>query len=161
MAAARIVDWGGKPFPITDEKRIQRGFRASYQSWALTVSGFVYMVCEPVTTDEVVDVANWAAANMMRVRVIGQKHNWSPLTIAPKDAAATKDVILMHLGKLQGGVEVNEQDPHANGRPTVSVNLGISQREFLGALEEPKRTAGMFTAFGQYCINPRMLRAPR
>lgn len=53
----------------------------NFKNWSGEITASAVWVAQPASDDEVVIIANWAAAHGYRLRPLGNSHNWSPLVI--------------------------------------------------------------------------------
>eukprot|EP00672_Neobodo_designis_P016215 CAMPEP_0174843700 /NCGR_PEP_ID=MMETSP1114-20130205/10686_1 /TAXON_ID=312471 /ORGANISM="Neobodo designis, Strain CCAP 1951/1" /LENGTH=819 /DNA_ID=CAMNT_0016077927 /DNA_START=41 /DNA_END=2500 /DNA_ORIENTATION=- len=139
-------------FPIKDKARNNTDYE--YESWSKTIVQDHMHVCHPLSVDEALEVVNWAVAEKKRVRVMGIRHGWSPITIAPQNDEDAKEVVLVVLDKIADiAFSTMESDPKADGKPTATVPLGMGQLNFLTVLQEAERKAGPETAAPGYGIS--------
>ncbi|HSC67946.1 MAG TPA: cholesterol oxidase substrate-binding domain-containing protein [Cellvibrio sp.] len=106
--------------------------RQPYLNWALDIDVAEVWVCEPASTDDVLLVCNWAKQYGYKVRPMGIKHNWSPLTVV-KGTPADAKVILLDTTKSFNKIRFI---PGVDGAvPRVRVGTGATMDDLLTALE--------------------------
>ena len=116
-----------------------RLYQQSYQNWAqqITVDGL--WTCAPVNADQVVTIANWAAAHGYRIRARGMMHGWSPLTVTPATTAADR-IVLLDTTQHLTGAELIETSPAAvrvQAGTTMDTLLEFLERHGLGVTAAP------------------------
>lgn len=107
----------------------------AYQNWSYSIADDSVFIAKPKDEDEVVKICNWALEKQWRVRAMGVRHNWSPLTIGTFNKQMDDKVVLLDMtanfNKFHGVT------PAKDGQPAVAdVEPGMSHLPFLTALEE-------------------------
>jgi FAD/FMN-containing dehydrogenase len=105
-------------------------YTQTYQNWAqqITVEGL--WTAAPQTAEQVVTVANWAAAHGYRIRARGMMHGWSPLTVTPTTTAAER-IVLLDTTQHLTGTQIISTSPAA-----VRVQAGTTMDTLLEFLEQ-------------------------
>jgi FAD/FMN-containing dehydrogenase len=104
-------------------------WRHAYRNWAGTVGADAVWVCAPRSAANVVTLANWARIHGYRLRAVGQKHNFSPLTIAGHGCDETR-VVLVDTTRHLTGMRLLIGPPAG-----VAVETGASLTSLLTYLE--------------------------
>jgi FAD/FMN-containing dehydrogenase len=74
-------------------------YQQTYQNWSGALRADDVWTCAPSNAQDVVTLANWAAANGYRLRARGRMHGWSPLTIT-SDTGCASPVLLVDTSSL-------------------------------------------------------------
>lgn len=74
-------------------------YQQTYQNWSGGLTADDVWTCAPSSPQDVVTLANWAAANGYRLRARGRRHGWSPLTITA-DTGCASPVVLVDTSSL-------------------------------------------------------------
>lgn len=106
-------------------------YAEDYENWTREFSVPQLSTFAPRVPDEVVRVANWAAANGKRLRARGMRHAWSPLTITA-NTTATSGLVLADTTQHLNRVELVTYA----GLPAVRVEAGVLIEDLLAFLEE-------------------------
>lgn len=101
----------------------------AYRNWSGEIRADAATTCAPRSVEQVVEVVNWARARGLRVRAVGMRHGWSPLTITDE---ASGGFVLVDLTRYLDGVEVGA-DEHG---PLVTAQPGVTMESLLTRLEE-------------------------
>src|SRR5215207_3724317 len=62
-------------------------YRQAYRNWAGEIVVQDVWTCAPASPADVVAVVNWARSVGYRIRAVGYRHGWAPLTIRTGDPA--------------------------------------------------------------------------
>lgn len=73
---------------------------ASFKNWSGEISASEVWTAVPTIPDDVVTIANWAAAHGYKIRALGNSHNWSPLVIQTGEDLSS--VVLVSTRNLTG-----------------------------------------------------------
>lgn len=103
-----------------------------YENWSGEVTGHHILCCHPANEDQLLDIVNWAKENNRKIRPVGMKHNWSPLTIA--NGENNSSVILVDLKGTVTKVLIEKMGEHA----LVTAKAGITMQDFVTQLETQK-----------------------
>jgi FAD/FMN-containing dehydrogenase len=103
--------------------------RQAYRNWAGTVGADDVWTCAPRTAADVVTLTNWAWGHEYRLRAIGRKHNFSPLTVAGHGCDEAR-VVLVDTTQYLTGMRLVTAPSAA-----VAVEPGASLRSLLTYLE--------------------------
>jgi FAD/FMN-containing dehydrogenase len=128
-------------------------FYSDYLNWSKQVSGTHILTYSPKSVNELLNIVNWAWQNNFNVRVTGQQHNWSPLTIA--NGNNNSQVIFIDMSKYLTSVTINKTGESG----TVTAQTGILMEDLFTALEKKKLgyyahpAPGDLTLGGVLCIN--------
>lgn len=101
-------------------------YRQAYRNWAGEIVVQDVWTCAPASPADVVAVVNWARSVSYRVRAVGYRHGWAPLTIRTGDPA----VILVDTTRYLTAVTVLPGSPAA-----VRAQAGAAMEHLLGRLE--------------------------
>jgi FAD/FMN-containing dehydrogenase len=82
--------------------------------------------CAPGTAQDIVALANWAAAHGYRLRARGRMHGWSPLTVT-SDTSCASPVVVVDTSSL-GAMSIPEPG-------VVRVQTGVTMDDLLAFLE--------------------------
>jgi FAD/FMN-containing dehydrogenase len=113
-------------------------YQQAYQNWSEEIVIDALWTCAPRTPQDLVTLANWAAAAGYRLRPRGSMHGWAPLTVAAGSGCDTQ-VVLADTTQYLTAISTNA----GASPPTVTSQAGATLDELLAAME----TAGLgFTA---------------
>jgi FAD/FMN-containing dehydrogenase len=101
-------------------------YQQVYENWAGEIRTDPLWVCAPGSPQQVADLADWAAASGWRLRAQGQRHGWSPLTVAAGTPAGTQ-VLLVDTTAALTAISMA-------GPSSVRVQTGASMESLLGYL---------------------------
>ena len=104
-------------------------YQQAYENWAQQIVVEGVWTCAPRTPQDVVTLANWAAAHGYALRARGMMHGWSPLTVTPEATCATP-VVLVDTTRHLTAIELASSSPAA-----VRVQTGATMDMLLGFLE--------------------------
>jgi FAD/FMN-containing dehydrogenase len=105
-------------------------YRQAFRNWSGEIAVSDVWTVAPSTTDDLLAVVNWARDNHYRVRPLGQRHSWAPLTLAADGDNA--HLILVDLAKRFAAVEVDASASPAR----VTAQAGVTLDVLLAALEK-------------------------
>lgn len=74
-------------------------YQETYQNWSGGLRAADVWTCRPSSPQDVVTLANWAAASGYRLRARGRMHGWSPLTVTA-DTGCASPVLLVDTSSL-------------------------------------------------------------
>lgn len=100
----------------------------AYRNWSGEITADAVPTYAPNSVDQVVTVVNWARTSGLRVRAVGMRHGWSPLTIT--DGGGT-GCVLVDLTEHLSAVEFSTDDQGA----LVTAQTGVTMDALLAALE--------------------------
>ena len=100
-----------------------------YQNWSGEIRADAVTTCAPRSVEQVVAVVGWARVRGLRVRAVGMRHGWSPLTITD---GAGADCVLVDLTRYLDGVEVGADEQGA----LVTAQAGVTLETLLARLED-------------------------
>lgn len=113
------------PFPISS-------YRSEYINWSKETSGKNILTCSPKTAMELLSVINWAKVNKCQVRPLGNKHNWSRLTI--DNESKNENVVLVDMSKHLNSLTITK-----NGESGYcTAQTGIKMEKLVTELEKKK-----------------------
>ena len=99
----------------------------AYANWSGEIQAEDVVTYAPSTVDQAVSVVNWAAGQGLRVRPVGMRHGWSPLTITNGGGS---DCVLLDLTGLTAATV--SQDAYGY---VVTAQTGIAMQDLLAFLE--------------------------
>ena len=101
----------------------------AYRNWSGEIRADAVPTCAPRSVEQVVAVVEWARARGLRVRAVGMRHGWSPLTITDGGGSGC---VLVDLTRYLAAVEVSTD---GNGL-LVTAQTGVTMDTLLARLEE-------------------------
>lgn len=101
-----------------------------FENWAHEIRVDDVWTCEPRTFEQVVRIANWAAARGWRVRPVGARHGWVPTTVVPGQPAEAEMVLLDMTAHLNKIVRVNV------ATKAITAHAGASMDDVMQALQD-------------------------
>ncbi len=111
-------------------------YYSDYENWSKQISGTHIQTYSPKTVAELLNIVNWAWQNNYQVRVSGQQHNWSPLTIA--NGNNNSQIIFIDMSKYLKNVTITKTGDSG----TFTAQTGILMEDLFAALE--KKTLGYY-----------------
>ncbi len=113
-------------------------YRQGFVNWSQAIRVDALWTCAPRTPQEVVAVANWAHAHGYRVRARGHMHTWSPLTVVPGRAPASRRVVLVDTTRhLTGVTMASATTVRAQAGAGMEAVLTLLERHGLGFTATP------------------------
>jgi FAD/FMN-containing dehydrogenase len=104
-------------------------YRQAFRNWSGETVVDDLWTCAPTTPDDIVTVANWAAANSYRLRARGMGHGWAPLVVPPGSGAVP--VVLVDARTHLTAVRIDR----AGSPATVTAQTGVTMDDLLAQLE--------------------------
>lgn len=101
----------------------------AYRNWSGEIRADAAATCAPRSVEQVVAVVEWARARGLRVRAVGMRHGWSPLTITDGGGSGC---VLVDLTRYLAEVEVSADA----GGLLVTAQTGVTMDALLARLEE-------------------------
>ena len=102
-------------------------YQQTFQNWSEEVTVDGLWTCAPATADDVVTLANWAAAQGWRLRPLGGGYSWSPVVVEP---GTPDNVVLVDCTQHLTAVTVNPGSP-----ASVTAQPGVTMDSFLATLK--------------------------
>jgi FAD/FMN-containing dehydrogenase len=106
--------------------------RRRFENWAQAIAVERVWTCAPHTSEEVVEVVNWAWRHGYRVRALGRAHTWSPLALAPTPSRSPRVLLVdttRHLTRMR---------LVGSGPAAVATQTGATMDELLAFLQRAR-----------------------
>ncbi|HEX9713004.1 MAG TPA: cholesterol oxidase substrate-binding domain-containing protein [Actinomycetota bacterium] len=120
-------------------------YRQAYRNWAGDIAVDDVWTCAPSRAEQILLLADWAAAYGYRLRAQGMRHNWSPLTIEP--GSACEEILLVDTTQHLTGMTLLDGEP-----ARVKVQAGATMEELLGYLQAAGLGMTTFPAPGDVTV---------
>ncbi|WP_340616425.1 cholesterol oxidase substrate-binding domain-containing protein [Xenorhabdus entomophaga] len=103
----------------------------NFKNWSGEIQAYNVPCCIPRSAEEVISVANWAWKENYKLRIVGQSHNWSPLTLESGQSFKNR-IMLMDLSEHFTHVNIEHRPQFS----IVTAQTGILMEALMTQMED-------------------------